>query len=83
MTMATMKMSDARDNLPDAVELAKTEAVILERYGKPAAVMVSPAQYEVLISALEDAHEIAAFDEALAEEGVNIPWDQVKAELGL
>jgi antitoxin Phd len=80
--MATMKISDARDNLPDAVEKAKTEAVVLERYGHPAAVLVSPERYDELMSALEDAEDAAAFDQAMAEEGPNVPWDQVKRDLG-
>lgn len=80
--MATMNISAARDSLPDAIELARTEAVVLERYGRPAAVLVSPEQYEKLVAALEDAEDVAAFDEAMAEEGPNIPWEQVKADLG-
>ncbi len=82
LAMATMNISAARDNLPDAVELARTEAVILERYGRPAAVLVSPERYEKLLAALEDAEDVAAFDAAMAEEGPNVPWDQVKADLG-
>jgi antitoxin Phd len=31
---------------------------------------------------LEDAEDVTAFDEAMAEEGENIPWAQVKADLG-
>lgn len=82
VAMATMKMSAARESLPDAVELAQTEAVFLERYGRPAAVLVSPERYEQLTAALEEAEDVAAFDAAMAEEGPNIPWDQVKADLG-
>lgn len=77
-----MKISTARDNLPDAVELAQTEAVVLERYGRPAAVLVSPERYERLMAALEDAEDVAAFDAAMNEEGPNIPWEQAKADLG-
>lgn len=77
-----MNMSAARENLPGAVELSRTEAVVLERYGRPAAVLVSPERYEQLVAALEDADDMAAFDAAMAEEGDNIPWDQVKADLG-
>ena len=80
--MATVKISSARENLPDVVELARTEAVFLERYGQPAAVVVSPERYEQLTAALEEAEDIAALDAALAEEGENIPWEQVKADLG-
>jgi len=80
--MVTMKMSAARDKLPEAVELARSQAVILERYGRPAAVLVSPERYDELMTAFEDAEDVAAFDAAMAEEGPNIPWEQVKADLG-
>jgi antitoxin Phd len=80
--MATMNISAARESLPDAVELARTEAVFLERYGRPAAVLVSPERYEKLLAALEDAEDVAAFDAAMDEEGPNIPWEQAKADLG-
>jgi antitoxin Phd len=80
--MATMNISAARENLPEAVELARTEAVYLERYGHPAAVLVSPEQYEKLVAALEDAEDVAEFDAAMSEEGPNIPWEQVKRDLG-
>jgi len=80
--MATMNVSAAREKLPDAVGLARTEAVFLEPYGRPAAVLVSPEQYERLVTALEDAEDAAAFDAAMDEEGPNVPWEQVKADLG-
>lgn len=80
--MATIPISEARDRLPDAVHTAQTEAVFLQRYGRDAAVLISPERYEQLIEAEEDAEDIAAFDAALAEEGPNIPWEQVKADLG-
>jgi PHD/YefM family antitoxin component YafN of YafNO toxin-antitoxin module len=83
MAVAMVKISDARDRLPATVQLAQSEAVILERYGKPAAVLVSPERYDELMSALEEAEHVAAYDEAMAEEGPRIPWAQVKAELGL
>ena len=77
-----MTVSAARESLSDAVELAATEAVFLERYGRPAAVLVSPEHYEKLMAAWEDAQDVAAFDAAMNEEGPNIPWEQVKADLG-
>ncbi len=80
--MATMNISAARDTLPAAVEMARTEAVFLERYGHPAAVLISPERYERLMAALEDVEDAAAFDAARNEEGPNIPWEQVKADLG-
>ena len=80
--MATLNVSTARDNLPEAIETARTEVVFLERYGRPVAVLVSPERYEQLMAAAEDAEDIAAFDAAMDEEGANIPWDEVKADLG-
>jgi antitoxin Phd len=81
-SMATMAVSEARERLSDAVETAHTEPVFLERYGRPAAVLVSPERYEELLEAFEDAQDVADFDAAMAEEGNNIPWEQVKADLG-
>jgi prevent-host-death family protein len=80
--MVTMKISEARNNLPEAVERAQTEAVILERYGRPAAVLVSPERYDELMTALEDAEDAAAVDVALAEAGPSIPWEDIKADFG-
>ena len=90
--MATMAVSEAREKLADAVETARAGPVVLERYGRPAAVLVSPERYEEMLvsperyeemlAALEDAEDVDAFDAAMAEEGPNVPWDQVKADLG-
>ena len=80
--MAMMNISTAREKLPEAVRVAQTEAVFLERYGHSAAVLVSPARYEELMNALEDAQDVAAYDAAMQEEGPNIPWEQAKADLG-
>ncbi len=82
LAVATFNISTARDNLPAAVERARTEPVFLERYGRPAAVLISPERYARLLAALEDAEDAAAFDAAMAEEGPNIPWEQAKADLG-
>lgn len=65
----------------DACGLARTEAVFLERYGRPVAVLVSLEQYDELVAALEEAENVAAFDAAMDEEGPNLPWAQVKADL--
>ncbi len=76
-----MQVSVARDSLAEAIELASTEVVILERYGKAVAVIVSPERYEELTDAYEDVQDIDAFDQAMAEEGPDIPWEQVKGDL--
>ena len=80
--MSTISVTDARGRLPEVIKQARGEAVFLERRGKLEAVVISPEQYERMMDALEDAEDVAAFDEAMAEEGDNIPWAQVKADLG-
>jgi antitoxin Phd len=80
--MSTISVTDARGRLPEVIARAHEEAVFLERRGELAAVVVSPEQYARMVEALEDVEDADAFDSAMAEEGDNIPWSQVKADLG-
>lgn len=82
LVMSTVSVADARNHFSEVIDRSKTEAVFIERRGHRAAVVVSPERYEQMLEALEDAEDVAAFDEAMAEEGPNIPWAQVKADLG-
>ncbi|MDO9410483.1 type II toxin-antitoxin system Phd/YefM family antitoxin [Patulibacter sp.] len=58
--MATMTFSAVRENLRDAVELARTEAVFIEDPDRCVAVLISPERYDELMEALEDAQDVAA-----------------------
>lgn len=80
--MSTVSVTEARSHLPEVIERSQREAVFLERRGQVAAVVISPDQYERLMDALEEAEDLVAFDTAISEEGPNIPWAQVKADLG-
>jgi antitoxin Phd len=80
--MTTINVTDARAKFSEVIERSHDEAVFLERRGRAEAVVISPEQYERMMEALEDAEDVAAFDDAMAEEGDNVPWDQVKADLG-
>ena len=82
LDMSKISVTDARGQLPELIERARREAVFVERRGKVEAVLISPDQYARMLDALEDAEDVAAFDEAMAEEGESIPWAQVKADLG-
>lgn len=82
LRMSAVSITEARSSLPQLVERAHTEAVFVEKHGKTAAVLISPEQYERLMEALEEAEDLRAFDDAMAEEGPNIPWEQAKADLG-
>ena len=80
--MSIVSVADARNNFSEIITQSQTEAVFIERRGQQAAVLVSPEHYERMMVALEDAEDVAAFDAAMAEEGPNIPWAQVKSEQG-
>jgi len=81
-SMSIVSVADARKHLSDVIARSESEAVFIERRGQRAAVVVSPERYERMMEALEDAEDVAAFDDAMAEEGPNVPWAQVKADLG-
>ena len=80
--MSTISVSEARDSLPAVIEAAAEQAVVLERHGRAVAVLISPERYDELMDALEELEDVAAFDDAVAEGGDTIPWDQVKVDLG-
>ncbi len=80
--MSSVSVADARSHLSDVIARSQKEAVFIERRGQRAAVVVSPERYERMLEALEDAEDAAAFDDAMAEAGENIPWNQVKKDLG-
>lgn len=77
-----LTVTDARGRMPEIIEKARGEAVLLERRGKVVGVVVSPEQYERMLEAMEETEDVLAFDDAMGEEGDNIPWDQVKSDLG-
>lgn len=80
--MRKISVSKARERLSEVVEMSKSEPVVLEHYGHRAAVIVSPAHYDEMLDAFEESQDVVAFDAAMAEEGSNIPWEQVKIDLG-
>ncbi len=80
--MSHYAASRAREVFSEVVDKSATEPVFIERRGEVAAVVISPSRYEQLLEALEEQEDEQAFDQALAEEGGNIPWEQVKADLG-
>jgi PHD/YefM family antitoxin component YafN of YafNO toxin-antitoxin module len=80
--MVKISVSKAREKLSEVVAMSQTEPVELEHYGRRAAIMVSPDRYDEMLEALEESQDIVAFDLALSEAGDNIPWEQVKSDLG-
>ncbi|NOY42986.1 MAG: type II toxin-antitoxin system Phd/YefM family antitoxin [Planctomycetes bacterium] len=81
-------IAEIRNNLADALNrvIYTGERVILERRGKPAAVIVSLEDLAML-EAIEDGEDVKAAKRAIAEmkrKGEKpIPYSQVKKQLGL
>lgn len=78
-----MTASDAREHFSQALSASGREPVFITRHGKRVAALVTPEFYERAVEALEDAEDIAAARASLAEDGASIPWEVVKADLGL
>ncbi len=81
--MSKVSTVEARDKLSTIINRAAfgKERVVLTRRGKELAAVV-PIEDVKLLEELEDRLDLEAAREALKEEG-SIPWEKVKAELGL
>lgn len=82
--MTEMAVSEAREHLADLIDQASRtgEPVYLTRRGRPVAVVVDPEVFERLLQEAEDALDRAELARARDEDDY-VPWEQVKAELGL
>jgi antitoxin Phd len=86
--MAELTVSDARARLADVVDAARVghDPIYLTRRGQRVAAVIDADDLDRLISAAEDLADIEAAREARAElaDGEEaVPWEQVKADLGL
>lgn len=81
--MAHMAISQVREQLPSVIELAQSEAVIIERHGTPQAVIISYERYDELMTALEDIEDLAALKADPPDPNDFIPWEDIKRDLGL
>ncbi|MGH1505375.1 MAG: type II toxin-antitoxin system Phd/YefM family antitoxin [Acidimicrobiales bacterium] len=87
--MTDMSVTDARARLADVVDRARIgrRPVFLTRRGHRVAAVVDAAQLDELLEAAEDLADIRAAAAARAEMEETgetaIPWDEVKADLGL
>lgn len=88
-TTSTVNVSEARARLSEIVDQAHGEhrPVFLTRRGRRVAAVIDADDLDRLIELAEDMADIRAAEEARAEMRATgetpIPWDQVKADLGL
>lgn len=82
--MSELPVSEARDHFADAIEAARAsrEPVYVTRRGRRVAAIVDAEVYDALVEAAEDAADRAELRAARAEDDF-VPWEEVKAELGL
>ncbi len=82
--MTEMAVSEARQHLADVIDSVSRsgEPVYLTRRGRAVAVVVDPAVFDRLIEAAENAADRAELA-IVRDEDDYIPWEQVKADLGL
>ena len=59
----------------------KSRQYVVDEEGRRKAVLLPIDEYEALLAAAEDLEDIRAADEARAQAGEPVPWEQVKAEL--
>ncbi len=86
--MNEITVSDARARLADVVDAARVghDPVYLTRRGQRVAAVIDSDDLDRLIAAAEDLGDIEAANAARAEMAdgeAAIPWEQVKADLGL
>ena len=83
--MSDVTVSEARDHLADVIDQARREhePVYLHRRGKRLAAVIDADDLDRLTELAEDALDLAEARAAMEEEGEDIPWEELKAELGL
>ncbi|QTO37687.1 type II toxin-antitoxin system Phd/YefM family antitoxin [Tessaracoccus sp. MC1865] len=86
--MTEMTVSDARARLADVVDTARVghDPVYLTRRGQRVAAVIDADDLDRLIAAAEDLADLEAARvtrDEIADGESAIPWEQVKADLGL
>jgi prevent-host-death family protein len=85
--MSEIGITEARGRLATLVDEARKEPVFLTRRNRPVAVLIDADEFARLRELAEDAEDAAAAaaarEEMAATGALPVPWDEVKAELGL
>jgi prevent-host-death family protein len=83
-TMPDVTVSELRADMATAVNRVAfgKERIVVQRQGKPIAALVPIEDLEAL-EALENQAWARLADEAMAEPGEDVPWEQLKKDRGL
>ena len=82
--MSDVAVSEARERLADLIESTRRSGkpVYVTRRGHRVAVILDPEMYERLVDEADDAIDRAELRAARDDDDF-VPWDDVKADLGL
>ncbi len=82
--MTRLTASQLREDMATAINKVAFggERIVLQRNNKDVAALV-PMEDLTLLRELEDRVDLAEIKKALNEPGSNIPWDDIKKELGI
>ena len=80
--MESIPAAEARQRWSETIDAARLAPVAITRNGRELAVLMDASLASRALAALEDAEDMSAVDAARAE-GSSVPWDEVKADLGL
>ena len=84
--MAKYSASDARANFNEVLKLAKSEAVEIQKHGKPVAVILDAMNYEKLLDYIEDLEDnlaVLEYENDPESFWKSTPLAEVERELGL
>lgn len=76
-------VSEAKARLTDLVRRSEGEDVVLTRHGRPAAVLMSTERHARLMEQLDDLEDQLSAYESERDDDVAVPWEKLRAELGL
>ena len=82
--MTELPVSEARIRLAEVIEKARRsgEPIFVTRRGRRVAVIMDPDAFDRLVDIAEEVDDCRELAEVLAEDDF-VPWDEVKAALGL
>jgi prevent-host-death family protein len=82
--MAELAVSEAREHLAEVIDQARRsgEPIFVTRRGRRVAVIVDSEAFERIVDAAEEATDRRELAAARLEDDY-VPWDEVKADLGL
>ena len=78
--MNIITITHAKTHLAEVVRDSDVEDVVLVKHGRPAAIVMSAARHEALLTRLEELSDRLAVHE---RDGVTMDFDMLVAELGL